>query len=244
MSGGPPVNPSQFSTTQWSVVLDVVRGDPEQAQAALARLCTRYWHPVYAFLRKNGHDPHVAEDLTQGFFHFLLAHDALQSVSREKGRFRSFLLAALTNYLHNERDRQQARKRGGGNHFIPLDQMQAEEFYRHEPAASTDPGRDFDRSWAAMLVRGVLGQLRAEYEQRGRAALFAGLQSFLTGEPQGRDYDQLAGQLGMEPGTVKVALHRARRRFGELLRREVANTVSEPAEVEAEIRHLLATLVE
>jgi RNA polymerase sigma-70 factor (ECF subfamily) len=198
---------------------------------------------VYAFLRRNGHDPHAAEDLTQGFFHFLLARDAFQSVAGEKGRFRSFLLAALNNYLHNERDRQQARKRGGGHHFISLDQVQAEEFYRHEPV-TVDAGRDFDRSWAAMLVRGVLEQLRAEHEQRGRAALFAGLQAFLTGEPQARDYEQLARQLGMEPGTVKVALHRARRRFGELLRREVANTVSEPAEVEAEIRHLLATLAE
>lgn len=234
----------EFSTTQWSIVLDALGGNPERARAALEKLCNRYWYPVYAFVRRHGHDAHDAEDLTQSFFHFLLARQAFQSVNPERGRFRSFLLAALTNFLHNERDRELAQKRGGRQEIVSLDEQLAESLYCSESPNGANPERHFDRSWAALLVRRVLDELRAEYEQRGKAALFAGLQTFLTGEPAAADYDRLAQQLGMETNALKVALHRARRRFGELLRREVAHTVPHPDEIQAEIRHLLGAIAE
>lgn len=233
-----------FSTTNWSVVLAAVHSDPATAMAALERLCRRYWYPVYAFVRQRGHDIHQSEDLTQGFFHFVLERQALQRVDRQKGRFRTFILTALTNFLHNERDKSQTHKRGGRHQVISLDEEFAESVYTLEATSGETPETLFDRRWAAMLVRRVLDELRHEHEQRGKGALFAGVQPFLTGEPVGADYDRLALHLGMEAGAVKVALHRARRRFGELLRNEVAHTVSQPEEVEAEIRHLLAAMAE
>lgn len=236
-------NPN-FSTTNWSVVLAAVQSDPATATAALERLCRRYWYPVYAFVRQRGHDVHDSEDLTQGFFHSILERQALHRVDRQKGRFRTFVLTALTNFLHNERDKSQTRKRGGRHQIVSLDEEFAESVYALEARNGETPDTLFERHWASMLVGRVLEELRREYDGRGKGALFAGLQPLLTGEPVGADYDRLALQLGMEPVAVKVALHRARRRFGELLRSEVAHTVSQPEEVEAEIRHLLAALAE
>lgn len=246
-----PIDPSSsprskhdFSTTEWSVVLDLMHTNPQRAAAALQKLCSRYWYPVYAFVRQNGCGIHESEDLTQGFFHFVLARGTFQAVSPDKGRFRSFLLSVLVNFLHNERDKAKALKRGGAHEIISLDQALAESTYANESAHHSTPDKAFERRWAAVLVERVLDQLRQEHEQRSRAALFLGLQPFLTGEPEAADYDRVARQLGMEPGAVKVALHRARRRFGELLRREVAHTVSRPEDVEPEIRQLLAAIAE
>ena len=236
-------NPN-FSTTNWSVVLAAVHSDPVKATAALERLCQRYWHPVYAFVRQRGHDVHDSEDLTQGFFHFVLERQALHRVDREKGRFRTFVLTALTNFLHNERDKSQARKRGGRHQIVSLDEEFAESVYDLETKTGETPETLFERRWAAMLVRRVLEELRREYDGREKGALFAALQPFLTGEPVAADYTRLAQQLNMESGTVKVALHRTRRRFGELLRNEVAHTVEGPDEIESEIRHLMAAMVE
>lgn len=236
-------NPN-FSTTQWSVVLQAIQADPEKATVALERLCSRYWYPVYSFVRQTGQGAHEAEDLAQSFFHFLLSHQVFQRANPAKGRFRAFLLAALANFLHNERDKVQAQKRGGKNKIISLDEEFAEEVYTREIVDHQSPEKLFERRWAATLVRRVLDQLREEQEGRGRAGLFAGLQPFLTGEPVGADYDRIARQLGMQPGAVKVQLHRARRRFGELLRSEVAHTVSRPEDIEPEIRHLLAAIAE
>ena len=236
-------NPN-FSTTNWSVVLAAVRSDPAAAAAALERLCRRYWYPVYAFVRHRGHDVHESEDLTQGFFHFVLERQALQQVDRQKGRFRTFILAALTNFLHNERDRNQALKRGGGHEIVSLDEGFAESVYALEARTGEMPETLFERRWAAMLVRSVLEELGREHTNRGKGPVFAALQPLLTGEPSRSDYDRLAPQLAMEVGALKVALHRARRRFGELLRSEVAHTVESPEEVESEIRHLLAAIAE
>lgn len=236
-----PSNPN-FSTTNWSVVLAAAQTDPQMATVALERLCRRYWFPVYAFLRQRGQDVHECEDLTQGFFHFILERRALGQVDRRKGRFRTFLLTALTNYLHNERDKAQAHKRGGRHQILSLDQLPAEYVETLEPASGETPESMFERQWATVLVARVLEELRREHEQRNRAAVFAGLQPFLTGEPAGEDYERLAQQLGMDAGAVKVSLHRARRRFGELLRSEIAHTVEDPDEIEAEIRHLLAVI--
>lgn len=238
------IDSSHFSTTHWSVVLAAVGSDPAIAAQALERLCQRYWYPVYAFVRQRGHDPHAAEDLTQGFFHFVLERDAMRRVDRQKGRFRTFMLTALTNFLHNQHDRKNALKRGGGRVAISLDDESAEVLYALEAAQGETPETAFERRWAALLVRRVLDELGREFGQRGRAVLFTALRPLLTGEPDATDYERIGGQLGMEAGAVKVALHRARRRFGELLRSEVAHTVSRPDDVEAEIRHLLAAIAE
>lgn len=237
-------NNPNFSTTNWSVVLAAVQSDPAAARAALERLCGRYWYPVYAFVRQRGHDAHDAEDLTQSFFHFVLERQTLHRVDQQKGRFRTFVLATLTNFLHNERDRRQTQKRGGRLRIVSLDEEFAESVYALEAKNGETPEALFERRWTAMLVRRVLEELRREHEGRGKGAVFAALQPFLTGEPTGADYDRLAQQLSLEAGTVKVALHRARRRFGELLRSEVAHTVDRPEEIEAEIRHLMSAMAE
>ena len=231
-----------FSTTEWSVVLDLIHADPQRAEIALGKLCGRYWYPVYAFVRQKGHTAHDAEDLTQAFFEFVLARGTLQAVDRGKGRFRTFLLSCLMNFLHNERDRTGARKRGGGREIISLDHELAEGAYAIEPPDHRTPDKAFERRWASVLLGRVLDQLRHEHGQRGKAALFSALQSFLTEEPSAADYERIATELPMQPGALKVALHRARRRFGELLRREVAHTVSRPEDVEPEIRDLLAAI--
>lgn len=232
-------NPN-FLTTHWSLVLGAAQND----LAALDWLCGRYWYPVYAFVRRAGHDLHTAEDYTQGFFHFLIERQALHRVDREQGRFRTFMLTVLTNFLHNERDRQATEKRGGRNEIVSLEIELAEQIYALEISNGYSPEAQFDQGWAATLVRRVLEELRREQEQRGKAAIFAGLQPFLTGEPVAEGYERLGRELELEPGTVKVTLHRLRRRFGELLRHEVAHTVERPEDVEAELRHLLAAIAE
>lgn len=230
-----------FDTTQWSVVLDAADTSPETTAAALEKLCGRYWFPVYTFIRRKGHGVHEAEDLTQGFFQFVLARQAFRAADRAKGRFRSFLLAALTNYLHNEHDRRSTHKRGGRHEIVSLDNGLCETMYLKE-ASVADVGSCFDRSWAITLVRGVLDALRREHECCGKGALFDGLQPFLTDELEPGACKALAQQFDIQPGAVKVALHRARRRFGELLRREVARTVQRPEDIEPELGHLLATI--
>jgi len=236
------VGKHEFSTTQWSVVMQAAQQDPQKAQAALEKLCRRYWYPVYAFVRRRGSGVHEAEDLTQGFFHFILTRQAFQKADPQKGRFRSFLLASLSNFLRDEHDRQQTWKRGGRHQFISLHEETPENIFRYEPVDGVTPEKHFERNWAAILVKRVLEELRREHENKGKAALFAGLHPLLTDESDGDDYDRLTQQLGMEKGAIKVALHRMRRRFGELLRREVAHTVEQPHEVEEEIRQLLAAL--
>lgn len=223
-------------------MLAVAATEPGRAAAALEKLCSRYWYPIYAFVRQRGNDQHTAEDLTQGFFAFAMEHHAFDRLDGEKGRFRSFILASLNNYLLNEYDRSRTLKRGGGRKMVSLDETPAEERFRHEPVDHASPEKYFERRWALVLVRRVLKQLRTEFEQRGQVNLFNSLQPSLTGELDDGAHALLAEKLQMTPGAVKVALHRARRRFGELLRHEVAHTVSRPEEVEAELRHLLGAI--
>ncbi|MCF7816804.1 MAG: sigma-70 family RNA polymerase sigma factor [Kiritimatiellales bacterium] len=241
---GPDSYEGTFPTTQWSVVLDAGASETGIAAAALEKLCRRYWYPVYAFVRRHGHDVPGAEDLTQGFFAFVLERKAFHRADPQRGRFRSFLLASLTHYLHNEHDRAQTLKRGGSLKLVSLDQPGAEELYGRETADHATPEKMFERQWAALLVRRVLDRLEEEHNQRGQSALFLCLQPCLTGCPDTGSCARTAHQLGMTDGAVKVALHRARRRFGELLRHEVAHTVSRPEDVEDEIRHLLAAIAE
>lgn len=231
-----------FTTTNWSLVLAVMDTIPARAFDALEKLCARYWFPIYAFIRRNGYDAHQAEDLTQSFFQFVIERQMLLQANREKGRFRSFILGSLTNFLHNHHDRTMAIKRGGTRMVISLDEPHAEEILAQEPDNSGASDESFERRWAVTLIRRVLESLRAEYAGRGQQTVFDALRPHLTGAPESGDYQRLAAQLVMETGALRVALHRLRHRFGELLRKEVAYTVARPDEVEEEIRHLLAVL--
>ena len=232
--------PNAFSTTHWSLVLTAGSGDGTRAAAALERLCGKYWYPLFAFIRRTGFDFHEAEDLTQAFFAHLFEKDRLKQVDRQKGKFRSFLLAALTNFLNNEWDKRQAWKRGGRCQVISLDQTDAEERYRLEPVDSLTPEKLFERRWTLILLEQVLAQLKQECVSSGKAELFSKLEPLITGEITPGQYAQLALALKMREEAVRMALSRTRRRFGELLRNEIAQTVLTPADVDDEIRHLFA----
>ena len=231
-----------FSATHWSVVLEAGQTDLARATAALERLCRNYWHPIYAFIRRRGSDRHDAEDLTQAFFEFLLEKETLKKVDRRKGKFRTFLLAALTNFLANEWDKRQTLKRGGQRQIISLDEAAAEGLYLREPVESLTPERLFERRWASALIEQVLARLKQEYAAGGKAKLFTKLEPALTGEVAAGAFAEWAAALGMTEGAVKVALHRLRRRFGEVLRSEIAHTVSSPEEINDEIRQLFAAI--
>lgn len=222
-----------FRTTQWSIVLKAARGGPDSHEA-LERLCGSYWPPLYAFVRRRGHDAEAARDLTQSFFTGLLEQRALRRIDPRMGRFRAFLLASMKNFLVNEFDREQAQKRRADNPRFLVNLEQAERGY---PAAtSLDPEDLYESRWARTVLDRALGRLREENEGSGRAELFRRVRDHLTGDDP--DYERLA-DLGMSPGALRVAVHRMRRRLGALLRDEVAQTVSDPAEVDAELRCLL-----
>lgn len=232
-----------FTTTNWSLVLAAMDTGPASANAALNRLCTRYWFPIYAFVRRQGCDVHHAEDLTQGFFEFLLEHDVIQKARRERGRFRSFILGSLRNFLHNQHDRAAAAKRGGGFAFVPLDAENAELLLASEPAGCTQPEQSFDRRWAATLARRAMENLRERFAERDRAALHDELLPYLTGTSSRTDHERISAKLGMTVNALKVALTRMRGEFGELLRKEVANTVASVEEVDEELRYLVSVLM-
>lgn len=234
--------PVEFAETQWSLILKAQQPDSSTAQPALASLCQTYWYPLYAFIRRCGHDSHDAKDLTQGFFARFLEKDFLHSVDRGKGRFRSFLLAAVKHFVANERDRARARKRGGGYTFVSLDETLAEHRYRHEPAHDVTAEKLYERSWAMTLLEAALEELRQEYASTNRECLFEVLHLYMSGETQAPSYAEAAARLEMTEAAVKMAVLRLRRRFGQLLRTQVAHTVNSPAEVEDELRSLFAAL--
>jgi RNA polymerase sigma-70 factor (ECF subfamily) len=232
-----------FTTTHWSLVLTVADTAPARAFAALEKLCARYWFPVYAFIRRNGYDAHQAEDLAQGFFLFVVERQVLHRAAQERGRFRNFILASLRNFLHNHHDRTTAVKRGGTQVVFSMDdEKHSEEIFSQEPQHFGTADQLFERGWAAAVTRRVLESLRLEYSERGRLAVFEALLPHLTGDPPPGAYAQIGEKLDLQPGALKVAQHRLRRRFGELLRKEIAHTVARPEDVEDEIRHLLAVL--
>ncbi len=240
-SGGPQAG--AFTATHWSIVLAAAGTDSPVAHEALARLCRDYWRPLYAYVRRRGCNPHEAEDLTQEFFARLLEKDWLKQVQPEKGRFRSFLLAALNHFLSNEWDKQRRLKRGGGVTLVSLDETGDEERRLHEePADRLTPERAFERRWALTLLERALQSLEKDWAAKGRSGEFAALQGFLSAMPEGDAYAQAATQLGQTEGAVRVAVHRLRKRMGEHLRREIAQTVTSDAEVEAELRELFAAL--
>lgn len=231
-----------FATTHWSVVLNAAGNDPSLASNALERLCQTYWYPIYAFVRRRGHGPEDAEDLTQEFFARLIQHQWVAGVDRSKGRFRSFLLLVLNRFLANEWDRVRALKRGGGVRTIPLSIETAETRYTFEPATTTTPEQLFERQWAVTLLDQVLASLREEYQQAGKQALFDALKPCLVGSRDTQPYAQLAAALHMTEGAVKVAVCRLRQDYRQKLKEEVAHTVACPAEVDSELRHLFRVL--
>jgi RNA polymerase sigma factor (sigma-70 family) len=225
-----PARHQGFATTRWSLVAAA----QHQADAALADLCRLYWYPLYAYVRRRGHDAAEAEDLTQAFFARLLEKNGLASVTPTRGRFRSFLLSACQNFLANERERANALKRGGGR-VVSLDDADAR--YRREPDHDETPERLFERRWALELLDQTLRRLREEYEAGGKARLFDAVKGTLTGDAAA-PYADLAGELGMTEGAVKTAAHRLRGRYAELLREEIGETVETPAEIDDEVRAL------
>ncbi len=234
-----PPGARDFHTTHWSVVLHA-RGDSSGAHVALARLCELYWYPLYAFVRRQGHGPHDAQDLTQEFFARLLAKDWLAGVVPERGRFRAWLLVAMKHFLANEWDRQRAEKRGGKTSLVSLDDDRAEARYRSEAMVSETAEHLYDRQWALTLLDRVLGTLRSEFATAEKAAQFDAFKGALTGDRT--PYAEIAARLGTSEGAVKVAVHRLRERYRTLIRAEIAQTVATAEEIDAEMRHLLTAL--
>jgi hypothetical protein len=233
-----------FATTHWSVFNELRQEDPARSAAALTALCRSYWTPVFAFLqRQRGASKHEAEDLTQAFFQHLLKYETLSRAVRKRGRFRSFLLAALKYFLANERDKEQSIRRGGRFDFVSLDDSVAQGFGDELPTQAAVPEAVFDRQWAVALVRQTLDRLRRDYEEAGNIGIFRLLEPALTDADTQGLYAACAEQLRISEGSARVALCRLRRRFGELLRSEVAQTVARPEEVDEELRYLLAALV-
>ncbi len=241
----PDQNPAAgqtFATTHWSVVLTAGHDSAPGAREALETLCRTYWYPLYAYIRRRGYGEQDAQDLTQGFFARLVEKNYLEAVGRQKGKFRSFLLAALNHFLSDEWDRARAEKRGGGQTFISLDDHTAEERYRLEPVDRMDAEKIYERRWALTLLEQVLRQLEAEFAATGKRPLFEQLKVFLLDEKGVGSYAESAARLEMTEVALRVAVHRLRQRYGELFRDEIAHTVARPDEIEEEVRHLLRVL--
>jgi len=239
MSTAPAVD--CFATTHWSVVLNARAADTPTATEALEALCCTYYYPLYAFVRRQSCDAHEAQDLTQEFFHRFLAKDYLASVAPEKGKFRSFLLASLKHFLNVARVRESAIKRGGRQTFVALDE-DVEDRFLSEPKSELPAEAVYDRGWAMTLMERALNDLREEFRQEGKIESFERLKAFLAREPAEGEYAMIAAATGLAPGTLSVAVHRLRQRYGQRVRSEVANTVSHSTEIEEELRYLFAVL--
>jgi RNA polymerase sigma-70 factor (ECF subfamily) len=234
--------PAAFQTTHWSVVMAAGVGATPQSTYALERLCDVYWYPIYSYLRRQNHARHDAQDLTQAFFAHLLANERLRQVHPAKGKFRSFLLASLRHFLANEWDKRQTLKRGGQFKLVSLDEQMAEERFHHEPSHAETPDKAFEQTWAMTVLDAVFAGLRQEYTTDGKAGLFDALRTYLSGDKGVVPYAETAAKFGLSEGAVKMAVLRMRRRFGELLRAEIARTVSRPEEIDEEIRCLFAAV--
>jgi RNA polymerase sigma-70 factor (ECF subfamily) len=237
-----PLGQQQFQTTCWSQILAAREGGTTQARAALAALCSAYWYPLYAFVRRKGYDAEAAQDLVQGFFTRLLEKGELAAVDRGKGKFRSFLMAACTHYLANQRDKDRAGKRGGGRALLSIDRLAAEGRYGREPAHGLTAERLFERQWAVTLLDQVLERLEAEMTAAGKSRQFAALRPALLGRAERTPYARIGAELGISEEAARAAAHRLRGRYRELLRAEVTRTVEDPADVAEEIRTLFAAL--
>jgi RNA polymerase sigma-70 factor (ECF subfamily) len=231
----------RFPTTRWSLVAAARDPASPEAAEALRHLCQAYWYPLYAFVRRQGHSVHDAQDLTQGFFTDLIERRSLGSVDRSKGRLRSFLLASLKHFLAKERARERAQKRGGGTERVGIEVDRAEERFRREPAHGLTPEHLFERGWALTLLERALGEVRQEWASRDRGDEFDLLKGALIGESS-TSYLEMAARLGTTEGAVRVAAHRLRRRFRHVLEGEIGRTVRDPVDVADEIRYLFKVL--
>lgn len=231
-----------FRTTHWSVVMAARHAPTVESLEALEVLARTYWMPLYTFVRRRGVAPAEAQDLTQGFFARLLEKEWLATADAERGRFRTFLLTALTRYLSDERDRAGALKRGGGVTLLPLDFAGAEERISNEPVDERTPEEAFDRAWAEALLERVLGRLAEEWDAGGRTGRFAVLKPFLTEDAADGSYAAAAARLGLSESAVKSGIHRLRRRYGELIQEEIARTLVTAADIDSELEHFLRAL--
>jgi RNA polymerase sigma factor (sigma-70 family) len=233
----------RFNETHWSMIIAAGRKD-SRAEEALQNLCKVYWYPLYAFVRRQGHNRQDAEDLTQAFFARLLARDDLAAVDRAKGRFRSFLLASMKHFLANEWDKTQARKRGGGKQILPIDFEDSESKYAVEPTHDITPDKLYDRRWAITVLDQVMVKLRKEMNREGKIDQFEQMKIFLTGSKGEVRYAKVAENLGISETAVKTAVHRLRKRYRRLLNDVISETVETKQDVERELRYLLAALAE
>jgi RNA polymerase sigma factor (sigma-70 family) len=240
-----PVTPpferaAAFATTHWSVVLTAGQQESPQATAALEQLCSAYWYPLYVYVRRQGRSPEDAQDLTQDFFSRLLEKNYLAKADRDRGKFRTFLLQSLKNFLVSEWRTAGRLKRGGGVEFLAIDGTVAEGRFAAEPTHESNPDAAYEERWAITLIERVLCHLRQEYEEAQKTRLFDELKGFIWGEKCTASYAEIAGHLNLTEGTVKVAVHRLRQAFRESLRAEVADTVSRPEDIDGELRHLIS----
>jgi len=231
---------SQFPATRWTLVVAAADPNRKETRSALVSLCENYWYPLYAYLRRRGYPADQAQDLTQEFFVRVLEGRYLDRADPEKGRFRSFILTSLKFFVADEADRQRAQKRGGGA-VLPLEFHSGEDRYQREPAHDETPERIFERRWALSVLDRVVEKLRNEFVQHGHPEHFARLKVFLLGQSDA-PYAALAQEMNTSEGALKVAIHRLRKRYRELFRQEIADTVADPAEVEAELRFLATVL--
>jgi RNA polymerase sigma-70 factor (ECF subfamily) len=237
-----PVAGRRFASTRWSIVMAAGQRDSPESEAALATLCRLYWYPLYAYARRRLPDAEQAQDLTQEFFARLLEKDYLRQADRQRGKFRTFLLTAFQNFLAKEHARANAQKRGGGRQILSLDFASGERRYHREPSHDTTPEAVYERGWALLLLEQGLARLRQEFADLGKQRLFECLKGTLTFAQTPPPYAELAGELGMSMQALKVAVHRLRRRYGELVRAEIAQTVTTADEIEDELRDLFAAV--
>jgi RNA polymerase sigma-70 factor (ECF subfamily) len=235
---------ASFATTHWSLVAQSALTDVPKATDALAQLCEVYWPPIYSFVRRRGYAAHDAQDLTQSFFAYFLRTKVYARTDRLHGKFRSFLLASVKNFLADNWDRDQAIKRGGGYEFVSLDQKTAEAFYDAATASDSTAERLFELRWAKTLTAGALNSLREELQAEGKIKLFEQLKSFLAGGSVLPSYDDASARTGLPRATVKTHVHRLRQRYREIVRREVARTVSTPHEIDDELHYLCTVLAQ
>jgi DNA-directed RNA polymerase specialized sigma24 family protein len=232
----------RFLTTDWSCVLAAQHRSTDESRTALASLCGAYWYPLYAFVRRKGHGPHEAQDLTQGFFARLLERDYLKVVDRTRGRFRAFLLVSIGHFIAEEKRQNRSLKRGGGKAILSLDFADAERRYLQEPADEKTAEWLYERRWALTLLERVMHRLASEYRLAGKEQLFAQLKSCLLASGNASTYRDIGKSLEMNEGAVKVAAHRLRKRYRELLNEEISQTVATPDDVESELRDFFAIL--
>jgi RNA polymerase sigma-70 factor (ECF subfamily) len=238
----PESAPAWFVTTHWSVVLEAKGNDSARASEALERLCQIYWRPVYAFIRRNGYNVADAEDLTQEFFSRLLSKNYLRHLRDQRGKFRSFLLTFVKHFLSDERERASAQKRGGGSSVLSLDDTSGEDLYLAETANQVSLEQLFERRWAQTVLDRALRRLSEEYYSSGKGPLLEKLKDVQPGEHGALSYAQLGAEMGMTEVAIKSAVHRFRRRHREILREEIAQTVTRPEDVDAEIRYLISVV--